>query len=600
MRKFTILACTALLASSAYADSYTKPEPSPPTNILTYNGRKYSCKCYEGDACWPKAAKWTSLNSTVEGALERVVPDLAVCFKEFEGKSYYDADKCKIETDLWANQFYQVNKTVENLWTYWTNTTCVPPTNPNITNTCTLGYLPRYVIKATKPQHIKAGVDFARQNNVRLVIRNTGHDFMGRSAGYGSLAINTHNFKSIKFVRKYSGPGNWKGGAVTVGAGVEVKEVYDAAFRQSPPVVVVGGECASVGLAGGYIQGGGHGPLATIYGMAADSALSFDIITADGRYVTANELQNPSLFWALKGGGPSTFGVVVSVTLKTHPEVPTAGLILNINSTHTTNTTLIWSAIRAFHNRANLWVDNGMFVYYEIFPGSLHVQPFVGPNMTRDKILKVTKPLFDDLDRQGIPYTKLAKEYKTFYELYIDMFEFEHAGDSSLVGGRLFTKKDIALHGDDIVDAYRKIVEPDAGSYMNFGFLIGHIVGPGVGVPKADNAVNEKWREASSFTITNVLVPNGAGWAEKAVAQKYLTDIVDGGLRKASPYGAAYVNEGNLEEPNWQNAYWGDKYSRLYAIRKKWDPTGVFYTRTTPGTEGWEVIDYGSRLCKRV
>ena len=112
----------------------------------------------------------------------------------------------------------------------------------------------------------------------------------------------------------------------------------------------------------------------------------------------------------------------------------------------------------------------------------------------------------------------------------------------------------------------------------------------------------------------------GASWAEKAVAQKYLTDVVDGGLRKASPNGIAYVNEvgsylsfplrlnltlisscnqGNLEEPNWQQAYWGSNYPRLLAIRKKWDPTGVFYTRTTPGTEKWEVVDYGSRLCTR-
>ena len=402
----------------------------------------------------------------------------------------------------------RVDKSIANLWTYWTNTTCVPPSDGS-PNTCTLGYLPRYVIKATKNEHIKAGVDFARRNNVRLVIRNTGHDFMGRSAGYGSLAINTHSFKSIKFTKKYKGPGKYRGGAVTVGAGVHVKEVYDAAFKQSPPVVVVGGECPTVGLAGGYIQGGGHGPMATLYGMAADSALSYDVVTADGRYVTANEVQNPDLFWALSGGGPSTFGVVVSVTLKTHPEVPTAGLILNINSTHTNDTTKFWNAVAAFHNRANLWIDNGMFVYYEIFPGSLHIQPFVAPGKTVAQLLKITKPLFDDLDSQKIPYSKVAKGYRTFYELYVDLFEYEHAGDSSLVGGRLFTRKDISRNGNDIIEAYKKIVMPDAGSYMNFGFLIGHIVGPGHGVPKANNAVHPKWREGSSFTITNVLVPNG-------------------------------------------------------------------------------------------
>ena len=58
--------------------------------------------------------------------------------------------------------------------------------------------------------------------------------------------------------------------------------------------------------------------------------------------------------------------------------------------------------------------------------------------------------------------------------------------------------------------------------------------------------------------------------------------------------------EGDLEEPGWQNAYWGSNYNRLYDLKKKWDPQGVFYARATPGTEDWEVIDYGTRLCKKV
>lgn len=76
--------------------------------------------------------------------------------------------------------------------------------------------------------------------------------------------------------------------------------------------------------------------------MAADQALSFDVITADGVYRTANARENPDLFWALKGGGPSTFAAVLSVTVKTFPETPSAGVILRINSTHTNDTELFW------------------------------------------------------------------------------------------------------------------------------------------------------------------------------------------------------------------------------------------------------------------
>lgn len=73
--------------------------------------------------------------------------------------------------------------------------------------------------------------------------RNTGHDFMGRSTGYGALIINTHSFKSVEWIKKYKGPGDWKGSAATVGAGVQGRELYRQAFAQDPKVVIVGGEC---------------------------------------------------------------------------------------------------------------------------------------------------------------------------------------------------------------------------------------------------------------------------------------------------------------------------------------------------------------------
>jgi len=58
--------------------------------------------------------------------------------------------------------------------------------------------------------------------------------------------------------------------------------------------------------------------------------------------------------------------------------------------------------------------------------------------------------------------------------------------------------------------------------------------------------------------------------------------------------------QGDLEEPNWQNAYWGSNYPRLKQLKQRYDPDGLLYARTTPGTENWEVIDFGSKLCKRI
>jgi hypothetical protein len=231
-----------------------------------------------------------------------------------------------------------------------------------------------------------------------------------------------------------------------------------------------------------------------------------------------------------------------------------------------------------------------MFVYYELFGSFLNIRPFVGVNMTRTKINEVVQPLFDQLRSLGIQYTATVTEYPTFFDLYTALFQDESAGVTSLVGGRLFTKRDINTNGNAIVDAMRR---------SGAGF-VGHIVGPRIGLAAVDNAIHPAWRDAASFSITSVNLANNATWAQKQQAQQQLTNQIDAPLRDASPYGAAYVNEGNLEEPNWQTAYWGTNYPRLLELRQKWDPQGVFYARTTPGTENWEVVDYGRRLCRKL
>ena len=312
----------------------------------------------------------------------------------------------------------------------------------------------------------------------------------------------------------------------------------------------------TIGLAGGYIQGGGHGPMATFYGMgmdapvatfwikiikltvppAADQALSFEILTASGNFVTADAASNPDLFWTLKGGGGSTFGIVLSVAIKTFPEVPSASIILDINSTHTNDTSLLYKGVAAVHDLSNHWVDYGMTVYYELMGNRFHVQPILGPNMTAVQIQEIAKPMFDKLHAEGVPYSTSTKEFATFFDLYIDIFEDETAGSSSLVGGRIFTKRDITERAADIITAYRATLE--SGS-----IIIGHIVGPGYGAPKVDNAIHPKWREASSVMVTAHPLAGNAPLEKKAQAQNVVTNVVGEALRRAGPYGAAYVNE---------------------------------------------------------
>jgi hypothetical protein len=437
---------------------------------------------------------------------------------------------------------------------------------------------------------------------------------MGRSIAAGSLTINTHSFKDKTIIDSWSGPGDYSGSAVKVGSGVQGRELYRFLNQQSPPKVAVGGECPTVGFSGGYIQGGGHGPLSTVKGMGADHALEFEMVSAKGEYVTANADENPDLFWALKGGGPATFGIVTSVTVKTHDELPVAAAILDINSTHTDDSDLFWQAVDAFHGLSNHYVDHGMFVYYELMELRLHIQPFTAPDMNAAQLKEALEPLYEKLNNIGINYTTSVHEYNTFYDMYIDIYEDETGGDTTIIGGRFFSRDDIDNNQAALTDAFRNAVQPP--DYDLFGILIGHIVAPGLAVPNPDNAIHPKWRDASSFSIAVLIVDDEASLTEKDHAWDVLTNSVDAGLIDASPGGGAYVShvpspfsskntndppqvsEGNIEHPNWQEEFWGSNYERLLKIRKEWDANGLFYGKALVGTEEWDLVGEPPRLCK--
>jgi FAD/FMN-containing dehydrogenase len=205
----------------------------------------------------------------------------------------------------------------------YTNRTCLPTTTSS--DSCTIGEYPSYVVKAQTTFDIQASVLFASLYNIRLNIKNTGHDFMGRSTAAGSLSIWTHQFQEKTIINSYSSS-TYNGPAVRFGSGVQTGDAY--AFLDTYGRVMVGGECKSVGFSGGYLPGGGHGPLATMYGMGSDNLLEMQVVTAGGIVMTVSDSQNSDLFWALRGGGAGTFAVTLSVTVKTYPSPKVAGAVV--------------------------------------------------------------------------------------------------------------------------------------------------------------------------------------------------------------------------------------------------------------------------------
>ncbi|KAL4861793.1 hypothetical protein BDV12DRAFT_203646 [Aspergillus spectabilis] len=281
-----------------------------------------SCRCMPGDACWPSPAAWSRFNQTIDGRLIATVPLGTPCHG-----SAYNVTECDALRAEWTLPELHFETSSSIMAPFFANGSC-DPFHP-VNKTCTLDNYIVYAVNVSKPDHVSKAIRFATTHNIRSVVRNTGHDYNGKSTGAGALGIWTHNLKNIE-IKNWT-DSRYKGKAIKLGAGVQGIEAYMAAEAQG--LEVVGGECPTVGIAGGYTQGGGHSALASVHGLAADQVLQWEIIDGNGNFITATRDNKYSdLFWALSGGGGGTYGVVWSMTSKAHPGTPVSGLNLTFTN----------------------------------------------------------------------------------------------------------------------------------------------------------------------------------------------------------------------------------------------------------------------------
>ena len=176
--------------------------------------------------------------------------------------------------------------------------------------------IPAFTTFPLTAAHVSTIVTFARTHRLCVMVLSTGHDVMNRhscDALDSAIAIRTIFLKSLEFVNDTQRvPGG--GLAVVMGAGVVTDEAQ--AFASTNGAYVSSAWMSTVGMVG-WSLGGGHGPHAPSRGLGADNILEAQVVLADGSIVIANAVnQQRDLWWALRGGGGSTWGVVTSLTVR--------------------------------------------------------------------------------------------------------------------------------------------------------------------------------------------------------------------------------------------------------------------------------------------
>jgi FAD/FMN-containing dehydrogenase len=479
-----------------------------------------------------------------------------------------------------------------------------------------------YAVAAKSAEDVAAAVNFAREQNLRLVVKGGGHSYLGTSNAPDSLLVWTRAMDDIALHEDFvpQGCAVPPQPPVSVGAGAIWLHVYDAVTTRAGRYVQ-GGGCTTVGVAG-LIQSGGFGSFSKNYGTAAASLLEAEVVTADGKVRIVNACRDPELFWALKGGGGGSFGVVTRVTLKTHDLADWAGGVFF--SVKAMSGVAYRDLIRAFvrfyaeqlfnphwGESVNLRRDDTLsfsMVSHGLDTAALRAvwQPFLDWIAASPQDYRISgRP-----NISGMPARNWwdAAYHKAHSPAAIisdprpgaPPGDFSWAGDHDQIGAY--------WHGYESLWLPASLLRPDqqnrladalfaasrhwaTGLHFNKG-LAG--APPAAIAASGDTATNPAVLNAFALAIVGGFGPPaypGTPGHEPNLAKARNNATAIGNameeLRKLGIAPGSYVSESSYFERDWQQSYWGANYHRLRAAKAKYDPDGLFLVHHGVGSEDW-------------
>jgi FAD/FMN-containing dehydrogenase len=543
-----------------------------------------------GLAGWPSDADWSALNQATSGRLTRVTPpNLAAA----------DAKQ------LLANPFYigdQPGLTESSGWfEAWRS-------EPSA-----------YMVAAESSADVAAAVRFAKAHDLRLVVKGRGHSYFGASCAPDSLLLWTRKMDAITVHDDFipAGANSEPVPAITAGAGCMWLHAYQAAA--SAGRYVQGGGCTTVGVAG-LVLGGGFGNFSKGFGTAAAGLLEAEIVTADGEIRVVNETREPELFWALKGGGGGTFGVLTRLTLATHP-LPTSVGAVNATWRARSDEAFRKLLARFVEFCAASLCNPHWGEQVRVYPDNRLDIRMVFQGLTTDEARAIFKPLLDfvaanpddyagkeSIEVVGVParYFWNGWLYRLFARSAVNFdgrFEapwtdywwkgdgeqvgaFWHAYASAWLPSSLLAPANRTLAVEALFNASRHWA---VGLHLNKG-LFG--APPDVIARARNTATHPDAFDAFALAIIAAAGPTTFGGVAAlnpvlASAHRDRVYAAMKALRIAAPNTGAYVNECDYFQSDWQNALWGPNYRRLLGIKRRYDPDGLFFAHHGVGSEGW-------------
>ncbi|KAK8029816.1 FAD binding domain-containing protein [Apiospora rasikravindrae] len=552
------------------------------------------CKCFPGDTCWPTPVEWAAFNKTINGRLVATVPIASVC--HHDSFTDYDVTKCQHLRGSWLQPEIHYTSSSSIMAQYFANMSCDPFSEPSAG--CMLGNYVHYAVDATGTDDYQKTMDFATRRNVRFVIRNTGHDYFGKSTGAGALALWTHHMKDISVLDYESF--HYNGKALKMGAGVQVQEALTAAHAEG--LIVSGGQCQTVGIAGGYTQAGGHSLLASVIGLSADLVLEWEVVTPTGEYLVATPSSHSDLYWALSGGGGGAYAAVLSVTVKAFPDVQTAAGTLTFTLSPGVTRTRFFGAVKAFLQNLPDLVDAGGAALWTLTDGYFSASPVFLPNGTLPDLQLLLTPIIKELKRNDIPYSKLQPYYLSISNanwlnrlVLVAMNAKQNVTDGNMAA-YLWPRDLVTSEGNaaKLTDTLDKLV---TGTGVVTGGLSFNVTRPQKTVQPIPNSVNPAWRTSIHYSAFG-LPYNRTSQASNDAAWDKITNVYAPSLDRLVPGGmSSYINEANPFDPNWKRVFYGNNYDKLLQIKDKYDPAGILYGLTVVGSDRYEV-QKGGRLCR--